>query len=111
MHLHHGVGEDSRESLEHQGDQISHLEGSQPWIFIGRTDEAEALILWLSNVMSRLIEKDPVAGKDWSQEEKGMTEDEMVAWHHWLNGHELDQTLGKGEGQANLASCSPWSCK
>ena len=72
----------------------------QPWIFIGRTNaDAEAPILWLSDAMNWLIGKDPDAGKDWGQEEKGMEEDEMVGWHHWLNGHEFEQTLGDGEGQ------------
>ena len=72
----------------------------QPWIFIGRTNaDAEAPILWLSDAMNWLIGKDPDAGKDWGQEEKGMEEDEMVGWHHWLNGHESEQTLGDGEGQ------------
>ena len=83
------------------------LKGSQPWIFIGRTDaEAEAPILWPPNAKSRLIGKDPEAGKDWGQE-KGVPEDEMVGWHHWLNGHEL----GDGEGQGSLVCCSPWGHK
>ena len=74
--------------------------GNQPWIFIGRTDaEAEAPILWPPDVKSWLIRKDPDAGKDWRQEEKGTTEDEMVAWHHQLNGQEYEQALGDGEGQ------------
>ena len=77
--------------------------GHQPWIFIGRTD-AEAPILWPPDVKSQLIRKDPDAGKDWRQEEKGMTEDKMVGWHHWLNGHEFGQALGDGEGQGNLGS-------
>ena len=68
--------------------------GNQPWISIGRTDaEAEALILWLPESKSWLIEKDPDAGKNWGHREKGMTEDEMVRWHHRLNGHEFEQTL------------------
>ena len=70
--------------------------GNRPWIFIGRTDiEAEAPILWPPDVKSQLIEKDPDAGKDWGQEEKGMTEDEMVGWHHQLHGHEFEQTPGE----------------
>ena len=74
--------------------------GNQPWIFIGRTDaEAEPPILWPPDARSGLIGKDPDAGKDWGQEEKGMTEDEMVQWHHWLNGHEFEQALGESEGQ------------
>ena len=71
--------------------------GNQPWIFIRRTD-AEATILWPSVVKSRLIGKDPDAGKDWRQEEKGTTEDEIDGWHHWINGHESGQTPGVGEG-------------
>ena len=66
--------------------------GNQPWIFIGRTDaEAEAPVLWSLDVKSWVIRRDLVAGKDWRQEEKGMTEDEMVGWHPWLNGHEFEQ--------------------
>ena len=86
--------------------------GNQPWIFIGRTDaEAKAPILWPPDVKNWLIRKDPDAGKDWRQEEKGTTEDEMVAWHHWLNGHEFEQALGVGDGQGSLACCSPWGLK
>ena len=74
--------------------------GNQPWIFIGRTDaEAEAPILWPPGVKSWLIGKSPDAGKDWRQKEKCMTEDSMVRKHHWLNGHESEQTLGDREGQ------------
>ena len=82
---------------------------NQSWIFIGRTvAEAEAPILWPPDVKSlQYIGKDPDAGKDWRQEEKGATEDEMVGWHHWFNGHELEQTLGDIEGQGSLACCSP----
>ena len=72
--------------------------GNQPWIFIRRTDaEVEALIIWSPNVKKCLIEKDPDAGKDWGQEEKGTTENEMVGWHLWLNGCEFEQTLLKGK--------------
>ena len=82
--------------------------GNQPWTFIGRIDaEAEALILWPPNVKSRLIGKDPDAGKDWGQEEKGTAEDEMVGWHHQHNGHEFEQTLGDSEGQGSVACCNP----
>ena len=85
---------------------------NQPWMFIGRIEaDAEIPILWPPNVKNWLIRKDPDAGKDWGQEEKGTTEDEMVGWHHRLNGHELVQTLGDGEGQRGLASYSPYSCK
>ena len=83
-------------------------EGNQPWIFIGRTDaEAEAPILWSPGVKSQLIGKDSDAGKDWGQDEKWVTGDEMVGWHHWLNGHEFEQTQGDSEGQGSLAFCSP----
>ena len=82
--------------------------GNQTWIFIGRTDaEAEASILWLPDAKNWLIGKDSDAGKDWGQEEKGMTEDEMVGGHQWLNGHEFEQTLGDSEGQGSLVCCSP----
>ena len=83
---------------------------NQPWIFTGRAD-AKALILWPPDVKSWLIGKDPDAGKDWGQEEKGVTEDEMVGGHHWLSVHDFEQTLGDGEGQGSLACCSPWGCK
>ena len=80
--------------------------------FIGRTDaEAETPILWPSDVKNWLIWKDPDAGKDWRQEEKGTTEDEMVGWHHWLDGHESEQALGFGDGHGSLASCSLWGHK
>ena len=92
--------------------QPVHPKGNQSWIFIGRTDvEAETPILWLPDSKSWLIRKDPDAGKDWGQEEKGMTEDEMVGWHHWLNGHEFGWTLGVGDGQGGLACCSSWGHK
>ena len=81
-------------------------------MFIGRTDaEAEIPILQPPDVNGRLTGKDPGAGKDWRQEEKGMTEDEMVGWHHGLNGHKLGQTAGVSEGQRGLVCCSPWGCK
>ena len=86
--------------------------GNQSWIFIGRTDaEAEAPIIWPPDVENWLIGKDPDSGKDWRQEEKGMTEDEMVGWHHQLDGHEFGQALGVGDGQGSLACCSPWGRK
>ena len=86
--------------------------GDQSWVFIGRTDvEAETPILWPPDAKSWLIWKDPDAGKDWGQEEKGMTEGEMVGWHHRLNGHEFGWTLGVGDGQGDLVSCSPWGHK
>ena len=86
--------------------------GNQPWIFIGRTDaEAEAPILWPPDAKSWLIGKDPNAEKDWGQEEKGATEDEIVGWHHWRNVHEFEQVPGDDKGQENLAFCSLWGCK
>ena len=86
--------------------------GIQSWIFIGRTDaEAEALRLWPPNVKKWLIGEDPDAGKDWRQEEKGMTEDKMVGCYHWLDRHEFEQALVVGNGQGSLACCSPWGCK
>ena len=88
------------------------LKGNQSWIFIGKTDaEAETLILWPPDAKSRLIGKDPDAGKDWGQEEKGTTEDEMVGWHHWPNGYEFEQTPGDIVGQRSLAWCNPWGHK
>ena len=88
--------------------QPVHPKGNQYWLFIGRTDvQSETLILWLPDVKNWLTGKDPDAGKDWRQEEKGMTEDEMVEWHHRLNGHEFEWTLGVGDGQGGLACCSP----
>ena len=86
--------------------------GNQSLIFIGRTDaEVEAPILWPSDVKNWLLGKYPDAGKDWRQEEKGMTEDEMVGWQHQLNGHEFEQTPGDSEGQGSLAYCCPWVAK
>ena len=92
--------------------QPVHPKGDQSWVFIGRTDvEAETPILWLPDAKSWLIGKDPNAGKDWGQEEEGMTEDEMVGWRHWLDGHEFEQILGVGDGQGSLACCNPWVTK
>ena len=86
-----------------------HPKGDQSWIFIRRTDaEAETPILWPPDGKNWFIGRDPDAGKDWTQEEKEMTENEMVGWHHWLNGHEFEQALGVGNGQGGLACCSPW---
>ena len=81
--------------------------GNQSWIFIGRTN-AEALI---PDAKNWLIGKDPDAGKDWRQEEKGTAEDEMVGWHHWLDGHEFEQVPGVGDGQGGLVCCSTWGHK
>ena len=101
-----GAGEDSWESLNSKEFKPVNPKGNQLWIFFGRADaEAKAPI---PDAMSWLIGQDPDAGKDWRQEEKGMTQDKMVGWHHWLNGHELEQTPGAGEGQGSLVCCSPW---
>ena len=82
--------------------------GNQSWIFIGRTDaEAETPIIWPPDAKNWLIWKDPDAGKEWRWEEKGTTEDEMVGWHHRLDGHECERTLGVGDRQGSLACCSP----
>ena len=91
--------------------QPIHPKGSRSWILIGGTDvEAEAPIHWPPDMKNWLIGKDPDAGKDWRQE-KRMTEDETVGWHHWLNGYEFEQAPGVGDGQGSLACYSPWSCK
>ena len=103
------VGEKTFESpLDSKKTKPVNPKGNQPWIFIGRTD-AEAPMLWPPDSKSQLIEKDPDAGKDWEHKERVTTEDEMVEWHHQLNGHEFEQTLGDSEGQGSLACCSPWS--
>ena len=91
--------------------KLVNLKGNQPWIFTRRTDaKAEAPILWPPDVKNWLNGKDPDAGKDWRQE-KGTTEDEVVGWHHRLNGCEFEKTLEYGDGQESLASCSPWGQK
>ena len=92
--------------------QLVHPKGDQSWIFIGRTDaEAETPILWPPHVKSWLIWKDPDAGKDWGQEKKGTTEDEMVGCHHLLNVHEFEWTVGVGDGQGGLVCYRPWGHK
>ena len=84
-----------------------HPKGNQSWKLIGRPDaDNETIILWPHDAKSWLIGKDPGAGKDWRQE-NGVIEDKMVGWHHWLNGHEFEKTLGDGEGQGNATCCSP----
>ena len=86
--------------------------GNQSWLFIERTDaEAEAPIIWPPVVKGWLIRKDPDAGKDWRQEEKGITKDEMVGWHHRLKGHEFEQAPRVGDGWGSLACCNPWGLK
>jgi len=92
--------------------QPVHPKEDNSWVFIGRTDvEAETPIFWPPDAKSWLIGKNPDAGKDWGQEEKGMTEDEMVGWHHRLNGHGFGWTLGVGNGQEGLAYFGSWGCK
>ena len=89
--------------------QLANPKGNQSWMFIGRTDaEAETLIVWPSDVKNWLLGKDPDPGKDWGQEKKGLTEDEMVGWHHQFDGHEFEQALGAGDGQGSLECYSPW---
>ena len=98
--------------LAHQEIKPVNPKGNQSWIFFGRTDtEAESPILWPLNAKNWLVRKDPEAGKDWRQEEKGITEAEMVGWHHWRDGHEFEQALGVDDGQGSLACCSPWGHK
>ena len=98
--------------LECEATQPVHPKGDQSWVFFGRTDiEAGTPIFWPLDAKIWLILKDPDAGKDWRQEEKGRTEDEIVGWHHWLNGHEFEQTLWGSEGQGRLVCCSPQGCK
>ena len=96
--------------LDYKEIKPANPKGDQSWMFIRRTD-AKAPILWPPDAKSWHIRKDPDAVKDWRQEEKEMTEDEMVGWHHGLNGHEFQQALGDGEGQRSLVWCSPWGCR
>ena len=92
--------------------QPVHSEGDQPWDFFGRNDaKAETPGLWPPHTKSWLIRKDSDAGRDWGQEEKGTTEDEMAGWHHWLNGRESEWTPGVGDGQEGLACCDSWGRK
>ena len=89
-----------------------HPKGNQSWIFIARTDtETETPVLWSPDAKSWLIGKDPDAGKDWREEEKGMTGNEVIGWHHQLDGHEFEQTSGVGDGQESLECCRPWGHK
>ena len=108
MLLNCGVGEDSWESLGLQGDPTSH----QPWDFFGGNDaKAETPVLWPPHAKSWLLGKHSDAGRDWGQEEKGMTEDEMAGWHHWLDGRESEWTPGVCDGQGGLACCDWWGRK
>ena len=92
--------------------QPVHTKGDQSWVFIGKTDaKAETPILWSPLAKSWLIGKDSDAGRDWGQEEKGMTEDEMAGWHHWLDRHEFEWTPGVGDGQGGQVCCDSWGCK
>ena len=112
MLLNYGVGEDSWESLDCKDIQPVLPKGDQSSVFIGRTDvEAETLTLWPPDANSWLIGKDPDAGKVWGQEEKVTTEYEMVGWHHRLNGHGFEWTLGVGIGQGSLVCCGSWGHK
>ena len=109
MPFHCGLEKISWESLGLQGDQPVHPKGNQSLIFIGRTDvEAETLIFWPRDAKNWLIWEDPDAGKDWRQEEKETTENEMVGWHHRLYGRGFEQVPEAGDGQGNLVCCSPW---
>ena len=112
MLLNCGVGEDSWESLGLQGDPTSPSKGDQSWVFIGRSDvEAETPIFWPPHAKSWLIVKDSDAGRDWGQEEKGTTEDEMAGWCHWIDGREFEWTSGVGDGQGGLVCCDSWVAK
>ena len=92
--------------------QPVHSEGDQLWDFFGRNDaKAEAPVLWPPHAKCWLIGKDSDAGRDWGQEEKGTTEDEMAGWHHWLDGHEFEQAVGVGDGQGSVTCCTSWGCK
>ena len=92
--------------------QPVHSKGDQPWDFFGRNDaKAETPVLWPPHAKSWLIGKDCDAGRDWGQEEKGTTEDEMAGWHHWLDGRESEWTPGVGDGQGGLACCDSWGRK
>ena len=96
--------------LDYKEIQPVYPRGNQSWIFIGRTD-AETPIFWPTDAKNWLIGKDPDAGKDWRQEEKGTTEDEIVGWHHQLNAHEFEQAPRVGDGQGSLACYHSWGCK
>ena len=107
------VVENTLESpLDYKEIQQIHPKGNQSWVFIGRNDaKAETPILWPPHAKSWLIGKDPDAGRNWGQEEKETTEDEMAGWHHWLDGHEFEWSPGVGDGQGGLAYCDSWGRK
>ena len=112
MLLNCGVAEDFESPLDCKEIKSVYPKGNQSWMYIGKTDaEAETPILWPPGVKNWLIWKDPDAGKDWRQEEKGTTEDEMVWRHHQFNGHEFEQALGVDDEQGSLACCSLWGHK
>ena len=112
MLLNCGVGETHESPLDCKEIQPVHPNGDQSWVFIGRTDvEAETPILWPPDAKSWLIWKDPDAGKDWEQEEKETTEEEIVGWHHWHDGHGFGWTLEVGDGQGGLVCCGSWGHK
>ena len=106
MLLNCGIGEDSWESFGLQEMKPDNPKGNQSWIFIGRTD-AEVSVLWPPDAKNWFIRKNPDAGKDWRQEEKGTTKDETVGWHHWLDGPEFEHAPGVGDGHGSLACFSP----
>ena len=111
MLLNCGVGEDPECPLDCKEVKQVNPKGNQSWLFIGRTNaEAETPTLWPPDAKNWLILKDPDAGKDWRQKEKGKTENEMAGWYHWLNGHEFEQASGVDFGQGN-ACCRPWGRK
>jgi len=101
-----------QQSLMLQEIQPVHSEGDRPWDFFGRNDaKAETPVLWPPHAKSWLIGKVSDAGRDWGQEEKGTTEDEMAGWHHWLDGRESEWTPGVGDGEGGLACCDSWGRK
>ena len=112
MLLNCGVGEDSCQSLGLQGDPTSPFKGAQSRVFFGKNDaKAETPVLWPPHAKSWLTGKDSDAGRDWGQEEKGTTENEMAGWHHRLDGREFEWTPGVGDGQGGLACCDSWGLK
>ena len=112
MLLNCGIGKTLESPLDCKEIQPVHPKGDQSWVFVGRTDfEAETPILWPPDAKSWLIGKDPDAGRDSGQEEKGTTEDKMAGWHHRLEAHEFEWTPGVGDGQGGLACCDSWGRK